>query len=42
LGEKAKDLVEKAPISLKRDVNKDEAEKIQEKLIALGCKIELK
>jgi len=35
-------MVEKAPISLKKDVKKEDAETIKDKLIACGCQINLK
>lgn len=38
----AKDLVEGAPKEIKKDVAKDEAEKIKKQLEAAGCKVELK
>ena len=34
--------MEKAPVSLKSGVKKEEAEELQKKLIAAGCKITLK
>lgn len=40
--EKAKDMVEKLPVSLKSDVKKEDAEVIKEKLTACGCTINLK
>ena len=38
----AKDIVESAPIDIKEDVPKDEANEIKEKLEAAGAKVELK
>lgn len=37
----AKEMVEKAPVVLKRDVKKEEAEQLKEKLGALGCSVNL-
>lgn len=37
----AKEMVEKAPVVLKRDVKKEEAEELKNKLAALGCTINL-
>lgn len=38
----AKDLVEGAPKEIKKDVSKDEAEKLKKQLEAAGCKVEIK
>lgn len=38
----AKDLVEGAPKELKKDVSKEEAEKLKKQLEAAGCKVEIK
>ncbi|MCD6094108.1 MAG: 50S ribosomal protein L7/L12 [Candidatus Omnitrophica bacterium] len=38
----AKDLVEQAPQTVKKDVNKEEAEEIKKKLEAVGAKVEVK
>jgi large subunit ribosomal protein L7/L12 len=38
----AKDLVESAPTTIKKGVNKEEAEDIKKKLEAVGAKIEIK
>ncbi|MFH0774980.1 MAG: 50S ribosomal protein L7/L12 [bacterium] len=38
----AKDLVESAPATIKKGVNKEEAEDIKKKLEAVGAKIEIK
>lgn len=38
----AKDLVESAPCSIKEKMPVEDAEKLKEKLEALGCEIELK
>lgn len=38
----AKDLVEGAPKEVKKDVSKDEAEKLKKQLEAAGCKVEIK
>jgi len=38
----AKDLVEKLPAQLKQAMKKEEAEKLKEKLVALGCTVNLK
>lgn len=35
-------MVEKAPITLKKDLKKEDAESMREKLIAAGCTINLK
>lgn len=37
----AKDLVEKAPVSVAKNVAKEEAQGLKEKLEALGCQITL-
>lgn len=37
----AKEMVEKAPVVLQRDVKKEEAEQLKEKLAALGCSVNL-
>jgi len=37
----AKELVEKAPVTVQKDLKKDEAEKLKEKLVALGCTVNL-
>lgn len=37
----AKDLVEKAPVVIKEDVKKEDAEAMKQKLVAAGAKIEL-
>ena len=37
----AKEMVEKTPVTLKKGVKKDEAEKIKEVLVACGCTINL-
>jgi large subunit ribosomal protein L7/L12 len=37
----AKEMVEKAPVTLMKDVKKEEAEKLKEKLAAIGCTINL-
>lgn len=38
----AKDLVEGAPKEVKKDVSKDDAEKLKKQLEAAGCKVEIK
>ncbi len=38
----AKDLVEGAPKEIKKDVSKEEAEKLKKQLEAAGCKVEVK
>jgi len=35
-------MVEKAPVTLKKNLKKSEAEELKEKLILLGCEIEIK
>jgi len=37
----AKEMVEKAPVTLMKDVKKEDAEKLKEKLIAIGCTVNL-
>lgn len=38
----AKDMVERAPVSIKTKIKKEEAEELKEKLEKIGCTITLK